>query len=130
MTDVRAYFVLTGFDCRPEVITNTLGIRPDETGKRRGGTGSYRITESYWEIRSDLTGSYAIEDYVADLVEKIRPFALELKNISEASDGSPEFNLVVVVAVTPDGPLPGMALTPNLMGFLSKYSINLVIDMN
>ncbi len=135
-TSIRAYFVISGFNVPPEVITSMLGVNPDESAEkgepreRQGGAGNYQVKESFWKLHSSVSDSYSMEDYVEDLVNRLLPFSPNLENIREQIGDQSECNIFLVVGVAPESSLPGLILKPEIMSFLSKKGITLVVDMN
>jgi len=136
MANIRAYFTIAGFAGHPSEVTKILGIEPDDSApsgerrKRQAGGGYYDVKESFWEIRSGIEESNSIEDYIEDLVQKIKEFIPRLANIPGPIKENAEFNIVVVIGIRPEAPLPGLILRPDTMNFLSQNGITLVFDMN
>lgn len=76
-----AWFIVRGFDCRPEEITKQMGISPTEVRIK----GEYRIIskkrdlkrinkENSWVLDSPLAKTAPIEEHLRKLLNTIKPY--------------------------------------------------------
>ncbi|HRJ54279.1 MAG TPA: DUF4279 domain-containing protein [Candidatus Thiothrix moscowensis] len=135
MSNIRSYFLISGFDINPELITKTLGIEPTDAAtkgtkknRKHPADGEFIVLDSYWELYSPIEKSYNIEDYIDDLIGKISPILPQLEKLkSESSTMS--LSVIIVIKIHPEDSLPGLSLCHKMMRILSDNSINLVIDI-
>lgn len=135
MLNVRAYFLISGFDMNPDLITYTLGVQPtdsaakgDVKSRKAPATGEFVVLDSYWELYSSIEKSYNLEEYIDDLIDKIQPISPKFEGL-KAEIGEISLSFVIVISTHPEDSLPGLLLSHKTMCFLSENSIDLVIDM-
>ncbi|MCV6606565.1 MAG: DUF4279 domain-containing protein [Porticoccaceae bacterium] len=73
--EVRAYFGFTYFECDPEEITATLGVRPDivmRKGEVRTLKSGKKITNAFssWSIQS-CNNSKDVNDHLRELLQRM-----------------------------------------------------------
>lgn len=84
-SDTYVYFALKGGDFNPQVVTDKLGVRPTDSGKK-GDKGKYKpsLSFSHWELSTEKGKEYIwvdrlVDEIVQQLYDKIDAIN-ELKN--------------------------------------------------
>jgi len=71
--EIYAYFLLNGFECEPDEITNLMGVNPSETwaaGELIGKSILRRKTNG-WRLKSRLDEPIWLERHVQDVIAQL-----------------------------------------------------------
>lgn len=84
-TEIFVAFVLIGFKCEPEEITETLGIVPTQTwkvGTPIGKRGIGRYEDNGWQVKSKLEKYADLESHIQSVLQQLEPAWESLAKIS------------------------------------------------
>jgi hypothetical protein len=83
-TEISASFLVLGFDCSHDEITNRIGVRPSAIwlkGDRIEGTQAVRRTTG-WRFASDLPRQASVASHAQRILEQIYPRAKSLGDLN------------------------------------------------
>src|SRR5260370_26732266 len=82
-TEIKASFLLLGFSCSHQSITDALGLQPSECWFKGERIGKATITrkDNGWRLQSELSVSATVEEHAARLMEVIFPHAAAVNSM-------------------------------------------------
>ncbi len=82
-----AWFAIYNFDCKPDEISEKLGIKSTETwlkgDNKPFGKGKIRIRENIWKLKSTVDVKEPIEKQLQELINILRPVKDIVKSFSK-----------------------------------------------
>ena len=129
--EYAAWFILLGFECSPDDITQKLGVEPTETrlkGEMREiGEGKHRREkeniENAWILRSELPRNTPIEKHIENLLNKIAPHKQNFIDVAKSYVF--QFNCAIYYYEAN----PGILLSPTILKKAGELNIPLSFDI-
>ena len=117
----------------PAQITSLVGLEADESwtkGERRITYESYKGPPIYekvnlWRVQSTLAREEPIEAHVSDLIDRIAPFAQEIRALADENEVT---FTCVIYADSEDDYNPEVYLPSSAIDFLSTLRANFWVD--
>ncbi len=125
------YFALTGNDFDPDVITESIGIKPTEKW-RKGDQGKYKKNKEYscWKLTSTKDKEYIFIDKLVDeIVNKLFEKIEIIVQLKKQYNLSSTLEIVLYVDINEDQSTPALGHNLKTIEFLYKTQTETDIDI-
>ena len=124
-TEIKASFLLLGFSCSHESITDALGLQPSECWFKGERIGKATITrkDNGWRLQSSLPVSATVEEHAGHLMQVMSARAAIIRSMSI------DRKLLAVAMYIYELDRPPIVLPANTIRQLSELGAKFDIDL-